>query len=149
MLFTLRSDGMDKYAQADGRFIGKPGTPTGVTNEGPELKGATNLVLGALDHREVAFHPRAFREIYKFIAGREPARIAISPEPSVRLSGLVTGTPGGVSTNRPVAGATVDIFRVDPDTGERKAVRCTAQRPAPTVAGVPRRSTSPGRWNSS
>lgn len=117
---TLRSDGMDKYAQADGRFIGKPGTPTGVTNEGPELKGATNLVLGALDHREVAFHPRAFREIYKFIAGREPARIAIVPEPVVRLSGLVTGTPGGVPTNRPVSGATVDIFRVDPDTGERK-----------------------------
>jgi hypothetical protein len=23
---TLRSDGMDKYAQADGRFLGKPGT---------------------------------------------------------------------------------------------------------------------------
>lgn len=117
---TLRSDGMDKYAQADGRFIGKPGTPTGVTVEGPELKGATNLVLGALDHREVAFHPRAFREIYKFIAGREAARIAIVPEQSVRLSGLVTATPGGVSTNRPVSGATVDIFRVDPETGERK-----------------------------
>ncbi|MBR0773729.1 hydrolase [Bradyrhizobium diazoefficiens] len=116
---TLRSDGMDKYAQADGRFIGKPGTPTGVTVEGPELKGATNLVLGALDHREVAFHPRAFREIYKFIAGREPARIAIVAEQSVRLSGLVTGTPGGVPTNRPVAGATVDVFRVDPETGER------------------------------
>lgn len=117
---TLRSDGMDKYAQPDGRFIGKPGTPTNVTAEGPELKGATNLVLGALDHREVAFHPRAFREIYRFIAGREPSRIAIVPEASVRLSGLVTGTPGGVSTNRPVAGATVDIFRVDPETGERK-----------------------------
>ncbi|WP_314958692.1 hydrolase [Bradyrhizobium cosmicum] len=117
---TLRSDGMDKYAQADGRFIGKPGTPTGVTVDGPELKGATNLVLGTLDHREVAFHPRAFREIYKFIAGREPARIAIVPEQNVRLSGLVTGTPGGVSTNRPVAGATVEIFRVDPETGERK-----------------------------
>ncbi|UQR63822.1 hydrolase [Bradyrhizobium sp. C-145] len=117
---TLRSDGLDKYAQADGRFIGKPGVPTGVTAEGPELKGATNLVLGALDHREVAFHPRAFREIYKFIAGREPTRIAIVPEPSVKLSGLVTGTPGGVSTNRPVAGATVDVFRVDPETGERK-----------------------------
>jgi len=125
---TLRSDGMDKYAQADGRFIGKPGTPTGVTVEGPELTGATNLVLVALDHREVAFHPRAFREIYKFIAGREPARIAIVPEPSVRLSGLVTGTPGGVPTNRPVAGATVDIFRVDPDTGERKGNAVAAAR---------------------
>src|SRR3954452_5566360 len=31
---TLRSDGMDKYAQADGRFVGKPGTPTGITSDG-------------------------------------------------------------------------------------------------------------------
>ena len=116
---TLRSDGMDKYAQPDGRFIGKPGTPTGVTFEGPALKGATNLVLGAVDHRETAFSPRAFREIYKFIAGHEPSHIAITPEAEVRLSGLVTGTPGGVQTNRPVADASVEIYRVSPDTGER------------------------------
>ena len=116
---TLRSDGMDKYAQADGRFVGKPGTPTGVTVDGPALKGATNLVLGAVDHRETAFSPRAFREIYKFIAGREPDRVAIAPEAEVRLSGLVTGTPGGVPTNRPVAGASVEIYRVSADSGER------------------------------
>lgn len=116
---TLRSDGLDKYAQADGRLIGKPGVPTGITAEGPALKGATNLVLGALDHREVAFHPRAFREIYKLIAGREPDRIAIAPEKQVRLSGLVTGTPGGVPTNRPVSGATVEVYRISPETGER------------------------------
>jgi pimeloyl-ACP methyl ester carboxylesterase len=116
---TLRSDGNDKFAQADGRFAGKPGTPTGVTSDGPALKGATNLVLGALDHREVAYHPRAFREIYKFIAGQEPSRIEIVPEAEVKLGGLVTGTPGGVVTNRPVSGATVEIYRVSPDTGER------------------------------
>jgi pimeloyl-ACP methyl ester carboxylesterase len=116
---TLRSDGLDKYAQADGRFVGKPGTPTGITSEGPALKGASNLVLGALDHRETAFHPRAFREIYKFIAAGEPDRIAIVPEAEVRLSGLVTGTPGGVQTNRPVAGASVEVYRVSPDSGER------------------------------
>jgi len=116
---TLRSDGFDKYAQADGRFIGKPGVPTGVTSDGPALSGATNLVLGAVDHRETAFHPRAFREIFKFIAGHEPARIAIVPEAQVSLSGLVTGTPGGVPTNRPVADATVEVYRVSPDTGER------------------------------
>jgi pimeloyl-ACP methyl ester carboxylesterase len=116
---TLRSDGMDKYAQADGRFVGKPGTPTGVTSDSPALKGATNLVLGALDHREVAFHSRAFREIFKFIAGREPSRIEIVPEAEVRLSGLVTDTPGGVVTNRPVSGATVEIYRVSAETGER------------------------------
>ena len=116
---TLRSDGIDKYAQEDGRFVAKPGTPTGITAEGPALKGATNLVLGAVDHRETAFSPRAFREIYKFIAGREPDRIAIAPETQIKLSGLVTGTPGGVQTNRPVAGAAVEIYRVSPDTGER------------------------------
>ena len=116
---TLRSDGQDKYAQQDGRFIGKPGVPTGVTTDGPALAGATNLVLGTIDHRETAFHPRAFREIFKFVAGREPARIAIVGETQVSLSGLVTGTPGGVQTNRPVTDATVEIYRVSPDSGER------------------------------
>jgi hypothetical protein len=116
---TLRSDGYDKYAQADGRFVGKPGTPTGITTDGPALRGATNLVLGTIDHRETAYHPRAFREIYRFIAGREPDFIAITPEPQIRLSGLVTGTPGGIPTNRPVADATVEIFRTSPETGER------------------------------
>jgi hypothetical protein len=116
---TLRSDGLDKFAQGDGRFVGKPGMPTNVGTDGPALKGATNLVLGAVDHRETAFHPRAFREIYKFIAGREPSRIEIVPEATVRLSGLVTGTPGGVQTNRPVSGASVDIYHVAADTGER------------------------------
>ena len=116
---TLRSDGLDKYAQADGRFVGKPGQATNVTTEGPALKGAANLVLGPVDHRETAYSPRAFREIFKFIAGREVERLEIIPEPRVKLSGLVTGTPGGVPTNRPVAGATVELFRVAPDTGER------------------------------
>src|ERR1700730_16062706 len=116
---TLRSDGLDKYAQADGRFVGKPGTPTNVSTEGPALKGATNLVLGPVDHRETAYHPRAFREIYKFIAGREPERLESAPEAEVKLTGLVTATPGGVATNRPVAGASVEMFRVSPDTGER------------------------------
>jgi hypothetical protein len=116
---TLRSDNIDKYAQPDGGLLGKPGMPTGVDFEGPALKGATNLVIGAVDHRETAYHPRAFREIYRFIAGREPDRLAIVPEAQVRLSGLVTGTAGGVATNRPVAGASVEIYRVSPDTGER------------------------------
>src|SRR5262249_32403647 len=48
--------------------------------------------------------------------------IAILPEPQVSVSGLVTGTPGGVQTNRPVADATVEIYRVSPDTGERIGV---------------------------
>ena len=132
---TLRSDAMDKYAQPDGRILGKPGTPTGIGFDGPALKGATNLVLGAVDHRETAFSPRAFREIFKFIAGREPDRIAITPEAEVRLSGLVTDTPGGVQTNRPVTGASVEVYRVSPYTGERTGAAIHASQ-----------TSADGRW---
>jgi pimeloyl-ACP methyl ester carboxylesterase len=132
---TLRSENMDKFAQPDGRILGKAGTPTGIGFDGPALKGATNLVLGAVDHRETAYHPRAFREIYKFIAGREPDRMAIAPEAEVKLGGLVTGTPGGVQTNRPVAGASVEIYRVSPDTGERIGAAIHASQ-----------SAEDGRW---
>ena len=117
---TLRSDGYDLYAQPDGRFIGHPGTPTGVTAEGPALKGATNLVIGRVDHRETACSPRAFAEIYKFILGRPPTRIAISGENEVVLNGMVTGVVDGTPTNRPVEGATVEIYRVFAETGERQ-----------------------------
>jgi pimeloyl-ACP methyl ester carboxylesterase len=116
---TLRSDGNDKFAQGDGRFAGRAGTPTGITSEGPELRGATNLVLGQLDHREVAFHPRAFREIHKFVTGREPGRLDIATEADVTLDGLVTGFPGGTPTNRPLGDAHVEIHRVSALTGER------------------------------
>ncbi len=116
---TLRSESNDKYAQPDGRFVGKPGVPTGITFEGPELRGATNVVLGALDHRETAFHPRAFAEIYKFIAGREPEKFSIATEPRPVLAGFVTGLPGGTPTNRPLSAATVEVYRVSPETGER------------------------------
>ena len=145
---TLRSDGIDKYAQADGRFVGKPGTPTGITAEGPALKGATNLVLGAIDHRETAFHPRAFREIYKFIAGREPSRIEIMPEAEVQLSGLVTGRP---TVCRPtVRWRALPLkfiaWRQTPANGS--AVRSIPRKPPPTGAGVRPRSIRPGisKW---
>lgn len=117
---TLRSDGNDKFVQPDGRFVGRPGVATGIDAEGPTLRGATNIALGQLDHREVAFHPRAFREIHRFIAGTEPSTLAVPAEAQVRLSGLVTGNPGGVPTNRPVEGAKVTVFRVDPATAERR-----------------------------
>ena len=115
---TLRSEANDKYAQPDGRFVGKPGTPTNVTFAGPELKGAKNIVLGALDHRETAFHPRAFAEMYRFIVGADP-RSAITPQANVQLSGLVTGLAGTTPTNKPIALAQVEVYATAPDTGAR------------------------------
>ncbi|MCW8086828.1 hydrolase [Sabulicella glaciei] len=116
---TLRSDS-DLYAQADGRYVGRPGTPTGVDRDGPSLRGATNILLPGLDHREVAYHWRAFREYFRFIAGREARNLDVSPEARPVLNGLVTGLASGAATNRPVAGARVEVFRVNPATGERQ-----------------------------
>jgi pimeloyl-ACP methyl ester carboxylesterase len=36
---TLRSDGLDKYAQGDGRFIGKPGVATGIARRRAGAEG--------------------------------------------------------------------------------------------------------------
>jgi len=116
---TTRSDSNDKYAQPDGRFLGRPGSPTNVTYAGPELRGAWNIVLPGLDHREVAFHPQAFKAIYAFIAGREPETIDVLPQPQPILNGLVSGWANGAPTNLPLSGAKVEIFEVDPSTGQR------------------------------
>jgi triacylglycerol lipase len=47
---TICSDSNDKYAQPDGGFIGLPNVPTGLGYEAPELQGATNVLLAAVDH---------------------------------------------------------------------------------------------------
>lgn len=122
---TLRSDALDLFAQPDGRYVGRPGVPTGITADGPALRGATNLVLPGLDHREIAFHPRAFAEIFRFITGRDVVRLDIPAEARPVLNGQVTGTEPGTAppwqaTNRPVAGVAVTVWRFNPD-GSRGA----------------------------
>lgn len=119
-VLTLRSDAYDKFAQADGAAIGRPGVKTGVDATSPELRGATNLTLNALDHREVACSRRAFAELFRFLAKDDPTRLTVAPEQQISLDGIVTGYPNGVPTNRPLPDATVEIFRVDPETGERR-----------------------------
>jgi triacylglycerol lipase len=116
----IRSDSNDKYAQPDGRFIGRPGQPTHVTFAGPELRGATNVVLPGLDHREVAFHPLAFKTMYAFITGAAPATLEIAPQPRPILNGVVSGYISRAATNIGLAGATVEVYEVDPATGQRK-----------------------------
>src|SRR5271165_2968725 len=133
---TLRSDGFDLYAQPDGAILfGKPGMALNVTADGPALKGATNVLLGEVDHRETALGPVAFAQIYRFITGRAPARIAITPEAQVMLNGRVTGVVDGVPTNRPVEGAKVEIYRVSAETGERQGSAFTRTTGADGVWG--------------
>jgi hypothetical protein len=116
---TLRSDKNDKYAQPTGEVLGFPGEPTGVSYDSPELRGATNLVLPGLDHREVAFHEKAFRELYRAVTGREPARIEIQAEAKPILDGMASGYDNDAATNLPLAGARIEIYEVEADTGMR------------------------------
>ena len=60
---TIRSDNNDKYAQPTGQWIGDRNLQTGVTYAGPELKGATNVVLPRVDHRETSFARRFRRHL--------------------------------------------------------------------------------------
>ncbi len=116
---TLRSDHNDKFAQPEGRWIGRPGVPTNVTAEGPALKGAENVVLPGLDHREVSFHARAFGETWRFLTGSAPGNTAIVPESQVTLDGRISALAGAVPTNTPLAGARLEVYEVAAATGER------------------------------
>ena len=116
---TLRSDSNDKFAQPDGRWIGQPKMATNTTPEGPALKGAENVVLPGLDHREVSYHPIAFAQTYRFITGQFPARTDPAIEANVVLDGRITGFLGASQTNLPLAGASMEIYETSAQTGER------------------------------
>ena len=132
---TLRSDGFDMYAQPDGSFIGQPGMQTGLTFDGPALKGANNVVLPGTDHREVAFGPAAFAQMFEFITGARPATTGVVAADPVVLDGTVSGFVAGSPTNLPLAGATVTVHEVAPASGMR--IRTARQR---RVVGAE------GRW---
>ena len=121
---TIRSDNNDKYAQPDGVWIGAKGTPTNVSFDGPALKGATNIVLAGVDHRETSFHPLAFAQTYHFITGQAPATTVVAPQSQVVLDGKVSGlglnnTTGGFASNLPLTGAVVEVYATNPETGAR------------------------------
>jgi pimeloyl-ACP methyl ester carboxylesterase len=125
---TIRSENNDKFAQPEGRWIGQPGKPTHLTYAAPELKGATNVVIPRIDHRETAFSPAAFEAMYRFITGRAPTTSAVRPENNVSLSGKVSGlgvsstdpASGNFANNLPLPGARLQIFATDAATGERR-----------------------------
>ena len=117
---TIRSDSNDKYAQPDGRFIGMPGQ----TDERHlRLAGAP----GRAERR--ASRPRPSRGCFPSPCFQDHVRIHHRPRTGddrhhlrsiVRfLNGFVSGWANGAPTNLPLAGATVEIFEVDPASGRR------------------------------
>jgi hypothetical protein len=125
---TIRSDSNDKYAQPKGTWIGDPNLDTGVAHAGPELEGATNVVIPRIDHRETSFSPAAFEASYRFITGRAPATLDIVREEAVVLRGKLSGSgvsstdpaSGNFANNLPLPGARLEVFAIDAATGERR-----------------------------
>jgi len=121
---TIRSDNNDKFAQPDGVWIGSKGTPTNVSFDGPALKGAENVVIAGIDHRETAYGPKAFEAMFRFLTGKPPVSLKVAPEARVvlggKLSGYGVGNQNGTApSNLPMAGATVEVYATNPATGER------------------------------
>lgn len=126
---TLRSDNNDKYAQPDGEWIGAKGKPTNIGYDSPALKGAQNIVIPRIDHRETSFSPEAFEATYRFITGQAPTSLQIWPEYSIALDGMVTGMGvrsndsasaiSNFTNNLPVPKARVEVYAVHSQTGLR------------------------------
>lgn len=125
---TLRSDNNDKYAQPDGVWIGAPGKPTNIGFDGPALKGATNVVLPKVDHRETSFSPAAFAATWQFLTGEAPKSTGIAAESSLLLDGRLTGlglsstdpASGQFTNNLALVGAQLAVYTTDPATGARR-----------------------------
>lgn len=125
---TLRSDNNDKFAQPDGLWIGARGTPTNVSFDGPALKGAHNVVLPRVDHRETSFSPAAFDAMHRFITGQAPRTLVIAAQTPVVLNGKITGlgvtstdpASGNETNNLPLPGAQLTVYATDAATGERR-----------------------------
>lgn len=86
------------------------------------IDGADNVDLEDDDHYEVATSAESFAAIWEFLTDTEPTTTDIAPqeEPIV-----IAGRACALGENVPAAGATVDIYEVDTDTGRRKQRRAS------------------------
>jgi pimeloyl-ACP methyl ester carboxylesterase len=80
-----------------------------------EIVGATNITIPNQEHIQTATSEQSFYQMYKFFRGHPPLTTRILPEPRPELAGRVTVFP----ENFGLEGATLRIWRVDGDTGQR------------------------------
>ncbi len=118
------------YVNIDGRTAtALPGTVVGVPvptlalwsglgTPGRVIVGATNVTIPNQTHVQTATSAESFVHMYEFFTGQEPATSDILPEQpgKVRLAGRVVFFPQNVG----VQDATLEIWKVDGDTGYRE-----------------------------
>ncbi len=117
------------YVNIDGRPAAAPpgGVPTlAVWGEGDpsrQVVGATNWYAPDQGHVQVATSAETFAEFYEFFTGRAPRTTAIVPERGrLRISGEANLFPANIGA----AGTTLEVWRVDGDSGHRRGRRPVA-----------------------
>lgn len=83
--------------------------------QGGDITGATNVQLAGKDHYQVATSKESFAAIWQFFHSVLPATLDITPESIVCIAGKALY----FGENTPLVQAKVEIYRVDPATGER------------------------------
>lgn len=119
-----RAANVAHYVNIDGRTASAPpgGVPTlalwaGAVNRPvpPLIVGATNVTIPDQEHVQVATSEESFFEMFHFLQGRAPFTTKIVPEIRPRISGRATNFP----QNTGLDGATLEIWWIDGNTGER------------------------------
>lgn len=96
---------------------------------GADIPGAANKRYTGLDHYQIATAPEVFADMYAFFnQDKQPATTRIERDKDIRLSGRVLT----LGENSPQAGATVEIYEVNPADGRRKTAQPSATLTADT-----------------
>ena len=115
-----------RYVNFDGRSA--PSLPGGVPSLGiwgegdptRAITGGENFYFPEKSHTEVTTSAEAFAQVFRFLTGEAP-KTDVLPEPPgrVRVSGRVTNFP----QNTGLEGAELEVYAVDPETGQRRSSR--------------------------
>jgi pimeloyl-ACP methyl ester carboxylesterase len=81
-----------------------------------EMPGATNVRFPDQSHTEVVNSPESFVEMFTFLAGEAPTthHVVASDDDEIEIAGRVPLFPENVGA----AGATLELWKVEPETGQ-------------------------------
>lgn len=94
-------------------------SPDDAVVAGADIPGAVNVSLAGLDHYQVATAPSAFAAMFEFFRGVPPTSTEVQPDGRRNVEGRAVT----LGENQPLAGATVNVWRVDAATGFRAAAQ--------------------------
>jgi hypothetical protein len=128
---AARASKVAHYVALDGGSgTSLPGTAVGVPvptlaiyggfglNPNGSITGAQNVVVPKAPHNETCTSPVSFAYMYKFFTGHDPVSTDVLPEHGrhINLAGRAVLYPQNIG----VAGATVEIYELNGETGARK-----------------------------